>query len=270
MDKAKIEKLRPVIGGVIITTLLLWWLLPKIFHDNSKITASGTVEVKEADIASRTGGRLISTAVKEGSMVKAGDPLFSLDGRSLESAKQAAQSAYRTARRNFERTSELVGSGSVSQAEHERMEMQYYAAKAAYEQASVMLEEANLTAPWDGVITGIHAEVGELVSPNTPVMTLADLREAKVTIYVPLVDMEKLKTGMEAQVKLDAFNDKVFIGTITNIADKAEFTPKNVQTKDERVKQVFAVEISVPNAEMILKPGIPADVTIKTISSETK
>lgn len=89
------------------------------------------------------------------------------------------------------------------------------------------------------------------------------MKEAKLTIYVPLKEMEMIKIGESAEVKIDAYPSRSFSGKVTYISDKAEFTPKNIQTKDERVKEVFAIEISLSNNEGVFKPGMPADAILK-------
>lgn len=82
-------------------------------------------------------------------------------------------------------------------------------------------------------------------------------------VYVPEPDIGKIKIGLPARVYIDAYPDKYFNGKVTKIYEQAEFTPKNVETKEERVKLVFGVEVSVENPEGLLKPGMPADVVIK-------
>ena len=122
--------------------------------------------------------------------------------------------------------------------------------------------DCTITAPLGGTVTKRFAEKGELVAPGMAIVRIADLQEMNVTIYVPEIDLPKIKLGSEASVKVDAFPDRSFAGTVVFIASTAEFTPKNIQTKDERTKLVFAVKIKVKNPDETLKAGIPADVVI--------
>jgi len=82
-------------------------------------------------------------------------------------------------------------------------------------------------------------------------------------IYVTEIEIGRIKLGGEVEVRIDAFPDRPFTGTITYISPEAEFTPKNVQTKEDRVKLVFGVKVEIPNPEGLLKPGLPADAVIR-------
>jgi len=85
-----------------------------------------------------------------------------------------------------------------------------------------------------------------------------------LTIYVPQDQLGRVNLGQDVRVEVDSFPDQVFRGTVFAIADEAEFTPRNVQTEEDRVNMVFAVDVSIPNPEHKLKPGVPADATILT------
>jgi multidrug efflux pump subunit AcrA (membrane-fusion protein) len=95
-------------------------------------------------------------------------------------------------------------------------------------------------------------------------MTLADLDNLTLTIFVPEDQVGKVQIGQPVSVTVDAYPERVFPGTVTFIASQAEFTPKNVQTKEERVNMVFAVRVGLPNGDHALKPGMPADAVIVT------
>ncbi len=107
-----------------------------------------------------------------------------------------------------------------------------------------------------------NLEAGEIVSAGTPVYTIGDLAHPWVTVYVKEDKLGLVKLQQTARVAVDSYPDKTYSGTVTSIASEAEFSPKNVQTKEERVNLVFAVEVSVENPNGELKPGMPADVTI--------
>ncbi|MEI7641312.1 MAG: efflux RND transporter periplasmic adaptor subunit [bacterium] len=227
------------------------------------ILASGTVEIKEVDIASRISSRVMKILAEQGENVIQGQVLAELDDSVVAAQKEAAAGVFKQAQDLYKRNKNLFESHAISQQGFDNARTNLVSAQSQYTQAQVMYDEAKVKAPWSGLILQKHVEEGELVSPNTPLYTLGDITTAKVTIYLPLKDIGKIKYGQEAKVKIDSFEKKSFTGKITFIAGEAEFTPKNVQTKDERVKEVFAVEITVPNPEMILKPGIPADVEIR-------
>jgi HlyD family secretion protein len=95
-------------------------------------------------------------------------------------------------------------------------------------------------------------------------LTLGDLDEVTLTVYVPEDQLGQVNIGQDVEVQVDSYPDRLFMGTVVAIADEAEFTPRNVQTKEERVNMVFAVDVRIPNPDHELKPGVPADATILT------
>ena len=122
--------------------------------------------------------------------------------------------------------------------------------------------DSYVVAPMQGVITQKAIEEGDVVMPNGALFRISRLDRVRLMIYVSEVELANVKLGQEAKVFIDAYPDKPFTGKIIYISDKAEFTPKNVQTKDDRTKLVFGVKIEVPNADQMLKPGMPADAKI--------
>ncbi|SRR6056297_1176370 len=228
------------------------------------VKASGTIEVKEADIASMINARVREIKVSEGEDVRAGQVLARLDDRVVAAQKEAAETAYKNAVKNHERSKKLYRSGSISKQQYENALSAYASARSRYKQAEIMLEEAEVTAPWGGKILQKHTEEGEISSPNAPLFTIGSMDTAEITIYVPLSALGRIKTGHKAEIFIDSFEDKKYEGTVAFISSRAEFTPKNVQTKNERVKQVFEVRITAPNNYHELKPGMPCDVIIDT------
>ncbi len=120
-----------------------------------------------------------------------------------------------------------------------------------------------LRAPFDGVILARQAELGEVVLPGTPIVTLADLNHLWVRVYVPETDLGKVHWGQAVDVRTDTYPDKIYRGRISFISSEAEFTPKSVQTEKERVMLVYRVKVDVENPNRELKPGMPADAYIK-------
>lgn len=143
------------------------------------------------------------------------------------------------------------------------------AAKAQFEQAGAALalarsrlEKARLVSPMDGVILSKHAEPGEVLSAGSPVVTTADLAKVWVRAFVEETDLGRIKLGQRATVTTDTYPGKPIEGRVSFISSEAEFTPKSVQTKKERVKLVYRVKVDVPNASGMLKPGMPVDLVI--------
>jgi len=128
--------------------------------------------------------------------------------------------------------------------------------------ARIRLSYTTLTAPFDGVILVRQAELGEVVVPGTPIITLADLDHLWVRVYVPETDLGKVHWDQAVDVRTDTYPDKVYRGRISFISSEAEFTPKSVQTEKERVTLVYRVKVDVENPNHELKPGMPADAYI--------
>lgn len=132
-------------------------------------------------------------------------------------------------------------------------------AEAAVEAAKATLAKFHLVAPVAGLIDDAHVRVGETVKPGTSVVTLVDLSDTWVTVYVPEPKLGAVRVGDAVQVTVDGLPGVIFAGRVRRVASEAEFTPKNVQTVEERARMVFAVEVAVDNPDGKLKPGMPAD-----------
>jgi multidrug resistance efflux pump len=138
-------------------------------------------------------------------------------------------------------------------------------AQAQVHQLEVQLAKATITAPVDGIVTEKVINLGEQAAPGNILIKLGSLGKVKLTIYVPEDELGPLhvQQGASVRVKVDSFSDRAFTGAITFIAPQAEFTPRNVQTKNERATTVFPVRIELDNPDGALKPGMPADVTLE-------
>jgi HlyD family secretion protein len=137
------------------------------------------------------------------------------------------------------------------------------AARAAVDQASIQLQYMQLKAPGPGVITSRNTEPGEVVTPGREVLTLSQLATVDLKIFVDETEIGKVKPGQKAEVRVDTFPEKSFAGMVTFISPEGEFTPKIIQTKKERVKLVYLVKVSIPNPNLELKSGMPADAWLR-------
>lgn len=126
----------------------------------------------------------------------------------------------------------------------------------------IKLSYTTLTAPFDGVILVRQAELGEVTSPGTPVVTLADLDHIWVRVYLPETELGRMRWGQDVAVRTDTYPGKTYRGHVSFISSEAEFTPKSVQTQEERVTLVYRVKVDVDNPNYELKPGMPADVFV--------
>ena len=149
------------------------------------------------------------------------------------------------------------------------LDSQVQQAKAQLAELDNQISYLDIPSPLAGVVLTRSVELGEQVAPGSPLFSLVDLNRLYLKVYVPEPLIGRVALGQRAEVRVDAFPDKAFAATVTKVATAAEFTPKNVETKEERVKLVFAVELSLTeNPGGVLKPGMPADGVIHTASSE--
>ena len=155
----------------------------------------------------------------------------------------------------------LIEGNREDEIEAQRRETQR--AAAALENTKIALGDMTLYSPVNGVVLTKNYEVGEYVSAGMSVLTVVDLSDCWVRVYVPSDVLGVIKVGQECSVKIDAYPDRAFTGKIKEISDSAEYTPRNSITKRERANLVFAVKVALPNEEGIFKPGMVADVLIK-------
>ncbi len=122
-------------------------------------------------------------------------------------------------------------------------------------------QKFTLVSPVDGVVLDQTLRPGEVAAPATTILTVADLSEVTLIVYAPENRIGQVQLGQAVQVTVDSFPGHTFTGQVTRIGDKPEFTPRNVATKEERLNTFYVVEVRLPNAEGLLKPGMPADAT---------
>jgi len=212
-------------------------------------------------------------------------------------AQAAAADRLADARRDQQRAEELLAGGAVSQEARDKAALAYQVAASQAAQADEALQlvetgpraeriaaqraalaeaeaalraiDANLAnmvirAPFAGIVTVRHREPGEIVAPGSPVLAVLNRDDRWVRIYVPETRIGAVRPGQEATITADTYRAKEYGGEVVFIASEAEFTPKNVQTNEERVKLVYAVKVRVSGDPAYdLKPGMPADVRIE-------
>jgi HlyD family secretion protein len=133
-------------------------------------------------------------------------------------------------------------------------------------QLEQQVRDATITSPLEGVVTEKIAEPGELLQVGSALCVVTDLASAWLTVYVPEADLGRLRIGQDAEVVTDGGQSRT--GQVTFVATKAEFTPRNVQTKDERVKLVYRVKIGLANADGLFKPGMPAEARLQAVAAQ--
>ena len=139
------------------------------------------------------------------------------------------------------------------------------AAQPSLDLISTQMDKLTIRAPMDGVVLIRSIEAGEVLQAGMPVMTIGKLDELKVRVYIPVTEYGQLSLGQQANLTADSFAGETFTATVTRIAQKFEFTPQNVQTREGRQTTVYAIELTVENTDGRLKPGMPVDVTFETV-----
>lgn len=151
----------------------------------------------------------------------------------------------------------------VTEKEADVARAQVQAAQAVLELARIQLSYTELTSPFKGIVTSRNAEPGEVVTVGQEVISISDLSEVDLKIFVDETEIGRVKPGQKVDVKIDTFADKTYQGKVTFISSEGEFTPKIIQTRKERVKLVYLVKVKIPNPDFELKTGMPADAWLR-------
>lgn len=170
---------------------------------------------------------------------------------------QIAEAQQAAASENYEKIKKIFRPEEIEQAEASLQK-----AKASAELLKKNIRDCYVVSPVSGTVIKKFVERGETVTPMSSLVKISDLSKVHLTIYVSETELGKIKPGQKSEVTIDTYPDKVYEGRVTFISSEAEFTPKNIQTKDERTKLVFAVKIEISNKDFELKPGMPADARI--------
>ena len=245
-------------------------------RDDGTLLLSGTVEVTEVNLGFKAAGRLSALVVDEGQRVMKGDRLAELDSAEMKNivaqnraAVEVVEAEQERSRKDYERAVALVEKEVIPPQQLDAAKKSYDATiaqlrqtRAALAASQDRLRDMIITAPVSGVVLRKNSEAGETVAAGAAVYSLGDLENPWIRVYVKEDKLGLVKLGQKAEVMTDSFPNKTYLGIVTMISSEAEFTPKNVQTQEERVKLVFALKVSVKNENGELKPGMPADVKI--------
>lgn len=266
------------------------------FTEGEKVSANDTIaELDKETILLQIEQLKAGVALNEAQYKMAVKGFRTEDIRQAEQSMKAAKSNFELAEYEKNNMESLFKSGSVSEkqwkditnkynstlAQYKASEEMYNkmkrgnreediaSAKARFEQSKAQLaltekqfKDSYIKAPNAGIITNQVFEIGELVLTGATVFTITELDKVYLMVYVSENNLGKVKYGQTADVVVDSHPEKIFKGKVTYISSVAEFTPKNIQTKDDRLKQVFGVKLEIENKDGILKPGMPADAKI--------
>jgi HlyD family secretion protein len=243
---------------------------------NKKIKVSGNIEGDEVRVSFRVQGQISELLTDEGKVVKAKDTVARLNTDELTKIRDNAQAALKAAeyesaldKIDYERAENLFKAGALPEQKRDAAKTKFdanranvEALKASLELANTRLGFADLVSPIDGFVIVKSALAGEVVQIGAPVFTLIDLHNLWVTAYINETDLGRVKLNQEAKVTTDTYPGKIYKGRVSFISSEAEFTPKQIQTTEERVKLVYRIKIRVDNSSLELKPGMPADAYI--------
>ena len=218
-------------------------------------------EVTRAAAAARAAAELEADARREADRTRRLHEAGAVSRQAMERAGTSSEVAAAT-REQADQTLALVRRGPRTEAiTAQRARVRQ--AEANLAQAEAALAHTTVRAPFPGLVTVRHRQPGETVTPGAPVLTLLDPQDRWVRIYVREDRIGRVSLGQEAHITSDTYPDRVFSGTVVFIGTEAEFTPRNVQTQEERTKLVYPVKVRVTgDPTLTLKPGIPADVTL--------
>jgi HlyD family secretion protein len=257
---------------------------------------SGTIEVDEVHVAPRMGGRVQRIFAHEGQALHAGDVIVELDAAELPAQRDLAQAQVDAAMRDVEsqqaqiqflraeakRQQELLRNHTVSSSEAERAasaanaqeksiesaQMRVTQARANLAQIESQLNEMKVVSPGETVLEILSVKVGDVLGPNREVATLIVPSYLWVRVYVPQPWLGYVKLGDEVRVHVDSFRKEEFKGVVEQINRQAEFTPRNVQTVEDRIRQVFGVKIRLENRDDKLRAGMAADITFPNVPKQ--
>lgn len=251
-------------------------------------TVSGTIEVDEVHVGPRMGGRVEKIFAQEGDLLRAGQAIVQLDAAELKARRDLAAAQINSAihdteaqaaqlefmrddavrqqdlrKRNVVSPSDAERAGSIARAQEKVVEaarMRVVQARAQLADIDAQLAEMQVKAPTDSILEVLSVKVGDVLAANREVATLILPQNLWVRVFVPEPWLGLIKVGEPVRIRVDSFPGKDFAGTVEQINRHAEFTPRNVQTVEDRIRQVFGVKIRLENKEDKLRAGMAADV----------
>ena len=254
---------------------------------------SGTIEVDEVHVGPRMGGRVEKIFAQEGDKLTTGQTLVALDAGELTARRELAAAQINSAihdaeaqdaqlvfmrddalrqqdlrKRNVVSPSDAERAASVASAQQKIVEaakMRVVQARAQLADIDAQLAELQVKVPTDSVLEVLSVKVGDVLAPNREVATLLLPQNLWVRVFVPEPWLGLIKVGEPVRVRVDSFPGTDFDGTVEQVNRQAEFTPRNVQTVEERIKQVFGVKIRLSNKEDKLRAGMSADVVFPNV-----
>ncbi|MFA4889405.1 MAG: efflux RND transporter periplasmic adaptor subunit [Candidatus Omnitrophota bacterium] len=267
-----------IVAGILLMAALaaVIFILKEQGKNNKPIKVSGNIEGNDVRISFRVDGQMTELLTDEGMVIKKDDIVARLNKDELSKVKAEAEAALKLAEYQYKldhddyiRAENLLKAGAISAQKRDTAKTQMDTDSANIKKLRASLELANtklgwtdLASPLDGYVLVKSALPGEVVQAGAPVVTAVNLDDIWVTAYINETDLGKVKLGQKAYVQTDSYRGKKYDGRVSFISSQTEFTPKNIQTTEERVKYVYRIKVKVDNSSLDLKPGMPADAYI--------
>ncbi len=266
-----------LIFSLLLIVILFYYFKARNLQSEDTIKVSGNIEATEVRLSFQVAGQIKQLFADEGYYLKKGQIAAIIDSNELSKIKEQAQanleqaqSDFNTNKKFYTRYEELLEKNAVSVQDKDSAQNNLQVAQAklnaaqkALELADIRLNYARLTSPVEGFVIVKSAEAGEVIQPGSTIFTVADTNNIWLTAYINETDLGKVKLNQKVDIKSDSFPDKVYDGRISFISEEAEFTPKFIQTSEERIKLVYRIKITINNSNFELKPGMPADGYIR-------
>jgi HlyD family secretion protein len=232
-----------------------------------------TAEVDELVVSAQVAGKIVELPAEEGKTVSPGDLLARIDNTPYQAQLNQAEAALAAVDANLEglednlvRTDKLRKSGSATEMQYDTLKAQTQALRAQKRAAAAQVELARtqfsytrVMAPVTGTVLRVDVNKGETAFPGSSLLALADLSVMDVKVFVPEPMLGKIRIDQKVEIFSDSFPGRPFPGRVAWISPEAEFTPKNIQTREERTRLVYQVKVRVPNPDGIFKIGMPLD-----------
>jgi HlyD family secretion protein len=260
-------------------------------HPRSAV--SGTIEVDEVHVGPRSAGRVEKIFAQEGDRLRAGQPIVELGATELRARRDLAAAQIETAihdadsqmaqleflrdddkrqqdllRRRVVSPTDAEKAGSAARSQEKNAaaaQMRVTQARAQLADIDAQLAEMQVRAPTDSILEVLSVKVGDVLPANREVATLLLPEHLWVRVYVPEPWLGLIKVGDHVRVRVDSFPGKDFDGVVEQVNRQAEFTPRNVQTVEDRIRQVFGVKVRLPNTDDRLRAGMAADVLFPNV-----
>jgi len=238
---------------------------------------SGVFTGEEYMCRAQVKGKVVSFPFREGDIIKKGNTLAIVDDMeaklgvaSVEYKVKDLRGRLKNAEEDLKKAESLYKSSAITEHQYEIAKRKYRSlllglksSESALESKKENLKKFRITAPSGGYISVKYVKKGEIVMPGTPVAEILNPFLVYLNIYVPETKLPKISLDKAFDIKIDAFPDRVFKGKVVFIAKEAEFTPKNIQTTEERELLVYRVKILVDNSEGLIKQGVYGDAILK-------